>query len=36
MSDISYGDGAPQVVNVIIEIRKGERNKYEVDKKQAA
>lgn len=30
---ISYGDDAPNTVNVIIEIRKGERNKYEVDKK---
>lgn len=29
---ISYGDQAPQKVNVIIEIRRGERNKYEVDK----
>lgn len=33
MADVSYGDEAPEVVNVIIEIRKGERNKYEVDKK---
>ncbi len=33
MSDISYGDDAPQTVNVVIEIRRGERNKYEVDKK---
>ncbi len=33
MSDISYGDEAPQVVNIVIEIRRGERNKYEVDKK---
>lgn len=32
MADVSYGDDAPQVVNVIIEIRKGERNKYEFDK----
>lgn len=32
MSDISYGDSAPEVVNVVIEIRRGERNKYEVDK----
>jgi inorganic pyrophosphatase len=32
MSDLSYGEGAPEVVNVVIEIRKGERNKYEVDK----
>ncbi|EDK72492.1 Inorganic diphosphatase, partial [candidate division TM7 genomosp. GTL1] len=29
---ISYGKNAPDEVNVIIEIRRGERNKYEVDK----
>lgn len=33
MSDISYGDDTPKVVNVIIEIQKGGRNKYEMDKK---
>jgi inorganic pyrophosphatase len=32
MTDLSYGDDAPNVVNVVIEIKKGERNKYEVDK----
>ncbi len=32
MADVSYGDKAPDVVNVIIEIKKGERNKYEFDK----
>lgn len=32
MADVSYGDKAPATVNVVIEIRKGERNKYEVDK----
>lgn len=32
MAAISYGDNAPDVINVIIEIRRGERNKYEVDK----
>lgn len=32
-SKVSYGDGAPGVVNVIIEIGKGDRNKYEFDKK---
>jgi inorganic pyrophosphatase len=32
MAELSYGDDAPNVVNVVIEIRKGERNKYEVDK----
>ena len=31
--DISYGDDAPNTVNLIIEIQKGERNKYEFDKK---
>ncbi len=30
--DVSYGDDAPKVVNVIIEIQKGSRNKIEVDK----
>ncbi|MCE7936575.1 inorganic diphosphatase [Candidatus Saccharibacteria bacterium CPR2] len=32
MAEISYGKNAPEVVNVVIEIKKGERNKYEVDK----
>ncbi len=32
MGNISYGEKAPEVVNLIIEIRKGERNKYEMDK----
>jgi inorganic pyrophosphatase len=32
MAELTYGDKAPDVVNVVIEIRKGERNKYEVDK----
>lgn len=32
-NDVSYGDDAPNVVNVIIEIRRGDHNKYEVDKK---
>ncbi len=31
--DVSYGDDAPQVVNVVIEIQKGSVNKYELDKK---
>jgi len=31
--DVSYGEKAPEVVNVIIEIQKGGRNKYELDKK---
>lgn len=33
MADISYGDNAPNVVNVVIEIQKGSRNKYEHDEK---
>lgn len=32
-TDVSYGESAPDVVNVIIEIQKGSRNKIEVDKK---
>ena len=32
MAELGYGDKAPAVVNVVIEIRKGERNKYEMDK----
>ena len=32
MSDLSYGSKAPDNVNVVIEIRRGERNKYEMDK----
>lgn len=32
--DLSYGDDAPDTVNVVIEIPRGtRRNKYEVDKK---
>lgn len=33
MTDVSYGASVPDVVNVIIEIRKGSVNKYELDKK---
>ena len=32
MADVSYGKNAPNEVNLIIEIKKGERNKYEFDK----
>lgn len=32
MPEVSYGDKAPDEVNVIVEIRRGERNKYEMDK----
>ncbi len=32
MSELSYGESAPEVVNLVIEIRKGEKNKYEFDK----
>ncbi len=30
--DISYGEKSPEVVNVIIEIPRGSKNKYEIDK----
>lgn len=30
--DVSYGDDTPDVVNVIIEIPRGSKNKYEIDK----
>ncbi|MEI7674828.1 MAG: inorganic diphosphatase, partial [bacterium] len=29
---LSYGSDAPNVVNVVVEIQKGSRNKYEMDK----
>ncbi|MGD8374325.1 MAG: inorganic diphosphatase [Candidatus Woesebacteria bacterium] len=32
MKDITYGKSAPDFVNVVMEIRRGERNKYELDK----
>lgn len=32
MKELTAGQNAPDVVNVVIEIRKNERNKYEVDK----
>ncbi len=32
MTDLTYGDKAPEVVNVVIEIQRGSVNKYEVDK----
>ncbi len=32
MADVSYGDKAPDVINVVIEIQKGSVNKYELDK----
>lgn len=32
MADISYGDKAPDIINVVIEIQRGSVNKYEVDK----
>jgi inorganic pyrophosphatase len=31
-SKVSYGKEAPETINVIIEIQKGSRNKYEMDK----
>jgi inorganic pyrophosphatase len=33
MSELTAGAKAPDKVNVVIEIRRGERNKYEMDKK---
>ncbi len=32
MAELTAGKKAPDIVNVIIEIRRGERNKYEMDK----
>lgn len=32
MTELTAGEKAPDIVNVVIEIRRGERNKYEVDK----
>lgn len=32
MSKLDAGSKAPEIMNVVIEIRKGERNKYEMDK----
>lgn len=36
MSDISYGEKAPEVVNLLIEIQRGSVNKYEMDKDSGA
>lgn len=33
LHDISAGEKAPEIINVIIEIPKGSKNKYEIDKK---
>lgn len=32
MADLSYGDKAPDIVNLVIEISRGSINKYEMDK----
>ncbi len=32
MTELSYGEKSPEIVNLVIEIRKGEKNKYEFDK----
>lgn len=32
MKELTAGSDAPQIVNAVIEIRRGERNKYEMDK----
>jgi inorganic pyrophosphatase len=31
--DISPGDDAPEIIHAVVEIPKGSRNKYELDKK---
>lgn len=36
MPNVPLGDNAPDQFNVVIEIRRGERNKYEVDKASGA
>jgi inorganic pyrophosphatase len=36
MSQLPLGKKAPDVVNVVVEIRRGERNKYELDKDTGA
>ncbi len=33
LHDISHGDNIPNEINVIVEINKGSKNKYEIDKK---
>jgi inorganic pyrophosphatase len=33
LHDINPGENAPETINVIIEINKGSKNKYEIDKK---
>jgi len=32
MVNLSYGSKSPEIVNLFIEIRRGEKNKYEIDK----
>jgi inorganic pyrophosphatase len=32
MTELSHGEKAPEIVNLVTEIRKGEKNKYEFDK----
>lgn len=32
MAELTAGSKAPDIINVVIEIRRGERNKYELDK----
>ncbi len=32
LTDIPTGDKSPDIINVIIEIQKGSKNKYEIDK----
>jgi inorganic pyrophosphatase len=32
VAELTAGKNAPEIVNIVIEIRRGERNKYEMDK----
>jgi inorganic pyrophosphatase len=32
VADVGYGNNAPDIINVVIEIQKGSVNKYELDK----
>jgi inorganic pyrophosphatase len=34
--ELSHGDNAPEVINVVVEIPRGSRNKYEYDKESGA
>src|SRR5690606_21528637 len=34
--ELSHGDDAPEAINVVVEIPRGSRNKYEYDKESGA